>query len=424
ATQISHSAAFDYTFTAGPTFLMEFRYGLSRMAVAQSTVGDGFDPTTLGFPSYIAANADHLNFPGFAAANYYSLGQPGAGVWKKAGFESQLLGAAFTKVAQKHLVKFGWEGRLLRVNDIESGQSTGAFTFTKAVTQGPNPNAASTTGGNSIASLLLGVGTGSMTQDSKDAATQSFYHGLYVQDDWKVNQKLTLNLGLRYDLDIPRTERYNRMETFNPVIASPLATPTGIAGLRGGLEFPGVNGNSRRQYDPRYNDFSPRVGLAYQALKNTVIRAGYGIFFAPSYREAGATIGNQGFSAVTDYNGIPNGLTPSLYISNPFPNGFNPIVGSSLGLLTGLGSTFETPITGDNKVAYMQNWDFEIQQQLPGNLLVDVAYVGTHGVHLNESGENDWNLNQLPPQVLTLGTALQQSVPNPFYHIIATGPES
>ncbi len=423
-TQVSHSAAFDYTFTASPTLLMEFRYGLSRMAVAQSTVSDGFDPTSLGLPSYIAAHADHLIFPGFAPANYYSLGQPGMGAWKRAGFESHLLGANFTKVVRDHVLKFGWEGRLLRVNDIESGSSTGNFTFTPAITQGPNPNAASSTGGNSLASLLLGVGSGSMVQSSKDAATQSFYHGLYFQDDWKLSSKLTVNLGIRYDLDIPRTERYNRMETFNPYIASPLAAQAGIQGLMGGLVFPGVNGASRRQFEPRYNDFSPRIGLAYQALKNTVIRAGYGMFFAPSYREAGATIGNQGFSAVTVYNGAPNGLTPSLYIDNPFPKGFNPIVGSSQGLLSGLGASFETPITGDNKVAYMQNWDFEIQQQLPLNLLVDVAYVGSHGVNLNKSGENDWNINQLTTQALALGTGLQQSVPNPFYHIITTGPES
>jgi hypothetical protein len=424
ASQISHSAAFDYTFSATPTFLIEFRYGFSRMAVDQATVGDGFNPTSLGLPSYIAANADHLNFPGFAATNYYSLGQPGQGTWKKSGFESHLLGTNVTKVLQSHLLKFGWEGRLLRVNDVESGSSTGAFTFTAAITQGPNPNAASSTGGNSIASLLLGIGSGSMIQDSKNAATQSFYYGLYFQDDWKLTKKLTLNLGIRYDLDIPRTERYNRMETFNPSIASPLAGPTGIAGLRGGLVYPSVNGYSRRQYDPQYKNFGPRIGLAYQAFKSTVIRAGYGIFFAPSYREAGATIGNQGFSAVTDYNGSPNGLTPSLYINNPFPNGFNPVVGSSQGLLAGLGTSFETPIYGDNKVAYTQNWDFEIQHQLPGNILVDAAYVGSHAVHLNQAGENDWNIDQLAPQVLTLGSRLQQSVPNPFYHIINTGPES
>ena len=155
-----------------------------------------------------------------------------------------------------------------------------------------------------------------------------------------------------------------------------------------------------------------------------MIRAGYGVFYSPSYREAGATIGNIGFSATTTYSGIPNGLTPTLSISNPFPNGFNPIVGSSLGLLAGLGTSFESPVYGDNLVPYTQNWDFEIQQQLPQDILLDVSYVGSHSVHINQAGENDYNIDQLTPQALALGTALQSSVRNPFFGIITTGPES
>ena len=212
------------------------------------------------------------------------------------------------------------------------------FSFAAGLTQGPNPNAASTIAGNSIATLLLGGGSGSMLIDSKDGATQSRYFGAFIQDDWKVSRKLTINMGLRYDLDIPRTERYDRMETFNTAIPSPLAAATGIAGLRGGTVFVGVNGAGRRQYDPQYKNFDPRFGFAFQVDTNTVIRGGYGIFFAPSLRVANATIGNEGFSASTDYNSSPNGLTQSLFLSNPFPNGFNKPVGNSQGLLTGIGA--------------------------------------------------------------------------------------
>ena len=421
--QVSNSAAIDYTFTVSPTFLMEFRYGFARTALDWIPISYGFNSTSLGLPGYIAANADKLLFPGFAPQNYYTLGNAAQGVFKRTGFESHLLGVNNTKVLSNQTLKFGWEGRLIRVNDTESGSSTGNFSFTPAITQGPNPNAASSTAGNSIASLLLGVGSGQMIIDSKDAAAESEYYGWYFQDDWKITTKLTLNLGLRYDFDLPRTERYNRMETFNPSVPSPLASETGLTGLRGGLEFPGVNGNSRRQYSPQLTDWAPRFGFAYQLTKNTVLRGGYGIFYGPSYRQAGATIGNEGFSSVTSYVGSPNGLTPSLYIGNPFPAGLNPIVGSSQGLLTGIGSAaFETPITGDNKVPYTENWDFDIQRQLPGNVLVDASYVGSHGVHLNESGENDFNLNQLSPEALTLETKLQQNVPNPFFGIITTGP--
>ena len=420
--QVTSAAAVDYTLTKTPTFLMDFRYGFSRVFLNWTTISDGFDPTQLGFPSYIARNADRLLFPGIAVANYVTLGNAGQGQWKRSSFQSHLWSLNNTKVMSSNVIKFGGEFRLLMVNDTEAGSSTGNFSFAAALTQGPNPNAASSTAGNAMATFLLGIGSGSMLINSKNAATKSEYTGYYLQDDWKLTGKLTVNLGIRWDVDLPRTERYNAMETFTPGIASPLAGPAGLPNLKGGLQYVGVNGASRRQYQPQWTDWAPRAGFAYQALKNTVIRGGYGIFYAPSLRSAGATIGNQGFSSSTTYTGSPNNLTPSLYISNPFPNGLNPIAGSSQGLLAGIGSTFETPITGDNHVPYTQHWNFDVQRQLPSGFLVDAAYVGSHGVHLNSAGENDFNLDQLTPQALALGTRIQGNVANPFYGLITTGP--
>ncbi len=423
--EISNGAAIDYTFTPSPSYVMELRYGFSRMFLNFVAASTGFNPSTkLGLPGIIAANADHLLFPGIAPANYYTLGDGGQGVSKVSAFESNLLGINNTKVVGGHVIQFGGEGRLLIVNDNESGASTGNFSFTQGITQGPNPNVATPTGGNAIASLLLGVGSGVMDRFAKDVATESYYYGAYVQDNWRVNDHLNLNLGLRYDLDIPRTERYNHMETFSPDVPSPLAQATGLTGLTGGLVFVGVDGRSRRQYKPQWLNFSPRLGLAYQLDKNTVIRSAYGIFYGPSMRAAAGTVGTEGFSSATTYTGSPNGLTPSVYLSNPFPNGLSPIVGSSQGLLTGIGSTFENSVTGDNSVGYTENWNLDIQRQLPFDTMVEAAYVGSHGVHLNKSGENDWNGNQLTTGAMALGTQLQKSVTNPFYGIIKTGPES
>lgn len=283
--QLNNSTAIDYTRTLSPTNLLELRYGFVRIKLDYRSVGLGFDPTQLGFPSYIAANADHLVFPGIAPTNYYSLGSPAQGDTRDPSFESHLLAAENTHIINAHTLRIGVEARLLRVNDTESGSSTGNFTFTQAITQGPNPNAATTTAGNAIASLLLGVGSGSMGIGLKDVASQSRYYAAFVQDDWKVTRRLTLNLGLRWDLDIPRTERFNRLQTFDPVVPSPLAGLTGIAGLRGGIVFAGVNGSSRRQFDPKWRDFNPRFGFAYQASPRTVVRGGFGIFYAPTLRE-------------------------------------------------------------------------------------------------------------------------------------------
>jgi Carboxypeptidase regulatory-like domain/TonB dependent receptor len=423
--QISNSTSIDYTFTPNPNLVIEIPVGFSRTLLNFVPVSAGFNPSTeLGFPSYIAANADHLLFPGINPESYRTLGDAGQGQTTHAAFDIYTVGANLTKVMGAQVIKFGGLGWLLQVNDTESGSSTGNYSFSPALTQGPNPNVATAMAGNSIASMLLGLGSGTMEIDSKNAATTSRYYAAYIQDDWRALSRLTLNLGLRYDLEIPRTERHNRMETFDPTIASPLAAQTGIAGLAGGVVYSGANGATRRQFNPQWHNLDPRVGFSYQLNGNTELRGAYGIYYGPSQRAAAGTVGNEGFSAVTTYTGSANGLTPSVYLSNPFPNGLNEPIGNSLGLLTGIGSSFESPVTGDNKVGYAQIWHLDIQRQLPFNLLIDAAYVGSHGVHLPKSGENDWNGNQLTPATLALGSQLQKSVPNPFYGIIKNGPES
>jgi hypothetical protein len=423
--QVSNSTAIDYTLTPNPNLVIDIPFGFSRTFINFVPISAGFNPSTeLGFPGYIVSNADHLLFPSIAPANYYTLGDGAQGQTRRGAFDIYTLNVNATKVAGRQVIKFGGTGWLMQANDSESGFSTGSYNFTQALTQGPFANTASASAGNSIASMLLGLGTGQYEIDSKNAATTSRYYGFYFQDDWKIQNRLTVNLGLRYDLEIPRTERHNRMETFNPSIASPLASTTGLSGLAGGVVYSGVNGASRRQFNPQWSDFGPRVGFAYSLNENTDIRAAYGIYYGPSLRAAGATVGNEGFSAVTTYTGSANGLTPSVYLSNPFPNGLNQPVGNTQGLLTGIGSSFENPVTGDNKVGYTQNWNLDIQRQLPFNILVDAAYVGTRGVHLNKSGENDWNGDQLTTTTLALGGQLQQSVANPFYGIIKTGVES
>jgi hypothetical protein len=424
--QLSNSAAIDYSHVFGPTWLVDIPVGFSRTFIDFKPISAGFNPSTeLGFPGYIASNADHLLFPGISATNYYTLGDAGQGVTRRGGFNIYYFGSNLTKVLGQHVIKFGGEFRVLQANDSESGASTGTFGFTNAITQGPNPNVATSTGGNAIASLLLGVGSsGSYTINSKNAATTSKYYGAYLQDDWKAGRNLTLNLGLRYDLDVPRTERYNRAENFDPNAVSPLASLPGLTGVRGGTVFVGTDGSSRRQFNPQYANFGPRFGFAYQLNSFTVVRGAYGVYFGPSIRSAYATVGSQGFSATTTYTGSADGLTPSVYLSNPFPNGLNQPSGNSLGLLTGLGSSFSNPLQGDNKVGYTENYDFGIQHQLPWSVLVEAAWVGSHGVHQTRSAEGDYNANQLPSSVLAQGTALQTKVANPFYGTITTGVEA
>ncbi len=418
--QISNNAAFDYTFNLRPTFLMDFRYGFGRTLVLFSPRSAGFDPSSLGLPSYIHNNADGLYFPTFSPAAYLALGA--SSFFRRNSFETHNASLNNTKVLNSHVLKFGFESRLVRVNNSEVTDAVGNFSFDKSFTQGPNPNAATAIAGDGMASMLLGLGSGTMTKCFKCVSTQSTYWAIYFADDWKLNSKLTLNLGIRYELEVPRIERYNRVNVFDPLVASPLAGPSGLSGLTGGLQFAGVGGFSRQQFDTDKNNIAPRFGFAYQPLKNTVIRGGGGIFFAPSLRAAGGTVGNFGYRSDTSFIASADGVTPLNYLSNPFPDGLTPVVGNTQGLLTAVGSSISASLKGDSVVPYSENWSFNVQQQIPGNMMIEAGYVGSHGLHLTQTGEGTANLNQLTAQQLTLGSGLQTQVKNPFFGLIKVAP--
>ncbi len=428
-TNTGSNVALDYTHIFSPTFVTEFRYGFSRMLVVELPLSVGFNPTSLGFPAYIAQSANALAFPTISPASYLTLGTPGSTPATIASNE-HTISVNNTWMHHNHTFNFGFQLEVPQLNTIQDNEEDGSYSFAKSLTQGPNPNVASSTAGDGFATMLMGIGSGGYELDYKIAATTSRSYALYLQDDWKVKSKLTLNLGLRWDATQPRTERYNRMDYFDPTAASPIASQVAAAAgasdcpvcasLEGGLEFVGVDGNSRRQFPTQWGNYGPRFGFAYQALKNTVVRGGYGVFFYGGGVEGAAgTVGSDGFSAITNYVGSENGLTPTNYLTNPFPTGFVLPTGNTLGLATALGSTIADPFR-NSKIPYVEQWNFNIQQQLPGSFMVSAAYVGSHGVHLIEEGEGGaWD--QILPSAMSLGTALEGSVPNPFYGLITTG---
>ncbi|MCI0628693.1 MAG: TonB-dependent receptor, partial [Acidobacteria bacterium] len=417
----SHSFAFDHNLTVSPTYLLNVRLGANRVLRKIDQPSKGFDPTELGFPTYIRANADALMFPRIAPSGYLAIGHSNGQISRNA-FETHSLHVANTKVLPRHQLKFGFEGRLLRVNTNEAGQTVGDYSFGRSFSQGPNPLLATSTAGDGFASFLLGLGGGTQTKFFKVVSTQNHYWGFYLADDWKVTSKLTLNLGLRYELETPRTERFNRLNYFDPQAPSPLAGPSGIANLTGGLVF--ATEQDRSQFDRDKNNWSPRFGFAYQATSKTVVRGAYGLFYAPSPQSARGTVGLNGFSSFTDWLSSLDGVTPNHYLRDPFPNGFIPISGSSLGLLTGLGTLVAGPLR-TTVTPYTEGWNFGIQQELPGGVLIEADYVGNRGLQLNDGDTAQWlTLSQLGPEHLALGSQLLESVPNPFFGLIATGRNS
>jgi hypothetical protein len=413
------SASVDYTNTLAPSAVLTMRFGLSRSVFDYDNQGLGFKPSELGLPAAIDSVVDRQMFPRFGASGFVNLG---GNDHRFSSFNTYTLSSSLLKIQGNHTVKFGWEGRLIRVNVWEA-RSAGTFNFAAGFTQGPNPNTASATAGHSIASLLLGTGTTGnvLIRNWKNVASQSFYHGLYIQDDYRVTSKLTLNIGLRYDLDLPRTERYNRFNWFDPYTVSPLSGQVpGFQEIRGGVYFVGVNGNPRTQFHKDLNNLSPRFGFAYQADSKTVVRAAYGHFFGPSRQAAQGTVGPFGFRVEHPWVTTVDGITPFNRLSNPYPEGFRDVPGASDGLLTQAGANLQAFLQ-DSPSPWNMMWNFTIQRELPGEILLETAYVGNRGLYLSRSGEGGMELNQLDPQFLTLGSALNQRVANPFFGIVNNG---
>ncbi|MGB2717728.1 MAG: TonB-dependent receptor [Vicinamibacterales bacterium] len=416
---LAHNFVSDYSRTMSNTTVLSARLGFARTLFLFDNQGLGFRPSGLGLPAAIDDNVDRLMFPRFGVSGMVSLG---GNDHRYNAFMSYTAAASLTKVRGDHTMKVGFEGRMLRVNVWEA-RSAGTFNFRANETQGPNPTTASSTAGYGFASLLLGTGQPNdvLIQNWKNVAANSFYWAGYVQDDWRVNSRLTLNLGLRYDIDVPRTERFNRMNFFDPEARSPLADVVpGYPNLQGGVVFVGVDGRNRYQYDWDTNNIAPRLGLSYQVNQKTVVRAGYSHIFGPSNQGAQGTVGPFGFRTENLWVTSIDGITPLNTLKNPYPNGFQPSPGSSQGLLTQAGANLQAPLR-DTVSPWTIQYNVNVQRELPWAMFVEIAYVGTRGFDLSTVGESGLSLNQLDPQYMSLGSQLNQQVPNPFYGIVNNG---
>jgi hypothetical protein len=415
----AHNAVVNFNRTMSNTTLLDARIGFARTLFIFDNQGLGFRPSSLGLPASIDDNVDRLMFPRFGVAGMVPLG---GNDHRYSAFMSYTAAAALTKVRGGHGLKVGFEGRMLRVNVWEA-RSAGTFNFRANETQGPNPTTASSTAGNGMASFLLGFGQPNdvLIQNWKNVAANSFYWAGYAQDDWRINGRLTANLGVRYDIDVPRTERYNRMNYFDPDARSPLAGQVaGFPDLKGGVVFVGVDGQSRYQYHWDTNNIAPRLGLSYQMNQKTVLRGGYSHIYGPSNQGAQGTVGPFGFRTENLWVTSIDGITPLNLLKNPYPNGFVPSPGASQGLLTQAGANLQAPLQ-DTPSPWTIQFNVNVQRELPWAMFLEVAYVGTRGYDLSTASESGLSLNQLDPQYMSLGSQLNQQVANPFFGIVNNG---
>src|SRR4051794_33432392 len=294
-----YGAYLSYTDSLSPSLLLDARVGFGHQVEGYNTPSQGFDITQLGFPASLlqqsqnAAGAKQGVFPRLSVSDLTTFGGTNASANHT---NTASASGSVTKIYGQQTWKFGYEFRLYQRNDFGINYPIGNYSFNRQFTQGPNPDVASATSGYSVASLLLGVPASASAGISAADTVTLKYNALFFQDDWKVNRKLTLNLGVRWDKDGSPTDRYNIFANFDPGIASPLKVP-GL-NLNGGLVYPGVSGRSRSLIASSNKDFQPRLGLAYQINDKTVIRTAYGITFVPSTQ--GIYSGSAlGFSSLT-----------------------------------------------------------------------------------------------------------------------------
>lgn len=401
-----------YTYVFSPTFVMSLTFGWGRWVEGRKPQGVPFDVTTVGLP----ASLNTYNPPGaFPTVNITGYQNLGSGSLNATPREARTYAADFTKNLGAHNLSMGFMGIAFFLNTYNSAQAS--FNFSPDFTQGPFPTSANSDTGSGMASFLLGTGDNSSggISDTAEAAYSKKDYGMYLNDDWKVNKNLTLNLGIRYDIQTPPTDRFNRLSyfTFAP---SPINNQVPGMNLLGNLQY--VNSNQRGVYNTNYTNFAPRVGLAYSPVKNFVFRAGYGIFYTPAMEFGdyqGLTL--NGFSQTTPYVGTLNGVTPQNLLSNPFPTGLLAPVGEANGGATNVGQTIDA-VLRNRASPYVQQWTANMQYQL-GNTVLQAAYIGNHGLKLLFG--TTYELDQLPPADLALGNQLLAPVANPFFGIITSG---
>lgn len=419
------------TVTPSPTWVIDSYIAVSRWHESQTSIGYGvadassvgLSPTLFQAPLVPVINADFYSVLGSTYSSYDRYIR-----------DSDTAQVNLTKEFSKHTLKFGANYDVALMNNIQ--ESPGSFNFSSSMTScdpGPIPgecqalNVSSTQTGNAIASMLLGQGNGGMTLNMDPAMSLHTFGG-YFQDQWRVNQRLTVTAGLRYENQRPATERYNRLAYFNENIENPISSDVAPAlgrPVTGGFQY-ATSGN-RFAWPPDNNNLAPRLGIAYKVTDKLVARAGAGLFYAPASAMISFDSPGQflGYSSTTNYIGTVGGqgYIPQGDVSNPFPNGVVQPVGNSQGLNTfvgqGVGQAWPK---APHPTGYSEQWSFDLQYQLGSHSVVEAGYTGVRGRKLMY-GNPDLNADQLPGQYLALGSQLDAQVANPFNGVI-TDPNS
>ena len=428
------------TYIFSPSLIGDLRLSYLRWTYIRTPGTLGFDETALGFPSYMGTISGLNRVPGSTTVPAIGLANPtvnGVGTGYIFGTnQNYTLAPSVSKSIRNHTIKVGADLRRLEMLYFQNNNAGGSFQFDPNMSASAG-SGATLTSGHPFASFLMGylvnqANTASVVQIAPPTYNTLYYQGYYVQDNWNATSKLTVNVGLRYEIPGVYRERHQLMATFNPTEVNPELGAISVNGRPVTGAYDLVNSPQHPAAGLRnehFTDFSPRIGVAYRLNEKTVIRGGWGKFIIPATNQFPESPAQSPLSYITNnpVSTTDNGITPNATLDNPLPSGITPAPGR--------GANYQRLLLGGSANALLQDqpngatyqWNFAIQRQLPLGVALEAAYAGLHGSNLplstsiNQVAKSTLNQAHADPECFPNATTgptakcfLTQSVTNPF----------
>jgi len=387
-----HRGSWDYTLT--PTLLNHLNLGFNRTFSKNGTVTAGSNfVANSGLKGVANTHTPTLSLPGYPDFGNSELNRNIDNSYQIAENMSWVRG--------RHTFKFGTDIHRLLYDPKTQNNGAGHFIFGPQLTGNPNDGS----GGDAFASYLLGaVSHVDFNLNLVNPGWRRLYDGSFFQDDFKVNSKLTLNYGLRYDFEIPRSEVVNRTSSLDPFLQNPAAG--NIAGALG-FARPGHTHFERTFW----KDLGPRLGLSYALNQKTILHGGYGIYYNQLFYSDFGEHTKQGFDASPNFDS-PNGKAPAFYWQNGVPQTFSrpPFTDPS-----GINTQNIDYLSPDSKPPYVQSWNVGVERELTSTMKASVSYVANKGTRLYRG----FDIEQLKPKYMALGDLLGKNINDPA--VVAAG---
>ena len=402
------ATAVNSIFTINPTTVLTLRYGFNRFPNFDYNSSQGYKISTLGFsPAFASSvNPAAAEFPAINMSSLYSLGD--SGDWDYYDEASHNFSTAVDKFVGRHSIKAGFDYRHLATSGSGINCTTGCYSFNTDSSLG-----ASNTG-TDLTDLLLGLPYDRQADTASTLTDYIPYYGAFVQDNFRLNSKITINAGLRWEHEGGVSEKNNGLIVgFNQNATNAIASDVPSLNLKGAAQYAGLNGAATSVGNYNSSKWGPRGGIAWQVDSKTVVRGGYGLFWAPQIA-LGGPLATLGYANNTEYTG----KSTTDVLTNPFPTGLLAPVANTLGTSAGIGTNF-TLVDPQTKSPRVQQYSVDVQRQVGFGIALEVGYVGSHSSHLT-LGQPTINIDALNPSYLSQGAAaLNAQVTNPFYNVPA-----